>query len=151
MVEYPLSGGCHCGAVRFALLGPPQSIQHCHCENCRKISGEFTSTGAVISRALIRITGAGNLGRYRTSASFERQFCKTCSCYLFAYEDTETDLMYFAPATIDGGKHPGHQPGSESHIYLRSKCEWEQVADDLPKYQAESPDEIVSDLQRGEA
>lgn len=148
MTGFPLSGGCHCGAVRFTLFGPPSSIQHCHCESCRKISGEFTSTGAIISRRLIQIEGAENLGRYRTSPSFERQFCQTCSCYLFAYEDSEGDLMYFAPATIDGGVHPGHPSGSESHIYLRSKCVWEQVADDLPKYQAASPDEIVTGIQR---
>ena len=151
MTEYPMSGGCHCGAVRFTILAPPLSVQHCHCENCRKISGEFTSTGAIISRQFVRIEGEANLGRYRTSPSFERQFCRTCSCYLFAYEDSETDLMYFAPATIDGGRHPGHAPGTESHIYLRSKCEWEQVADDLPKYDAESPDEIVTGLQRIES
>lgn len=150
MADYPMQGGCICGAVRFTLLGPPISIQHCHCENCRKISGEFTSTGAVISRRFLLIEGAENLGGYRTSPSFERQFCRTCSCYLFAYEDSEPDLMYFAPATIDGGRHPGHPPGSESHIYLRSKCEWEQVADDLPKYDAASPDDIVTDLQRRE-
>lgn len=150
MADYPMSGGCACGAVRFTLLGPPQSIQHCHCETCRKVTGEFTATGGVISRRLIRIEGAANLSRYRSSPSFERQFCKTCSCELFAYEDSETDLMYFAPATIDGGKHPGHPEGSESHIYLRSKCEWEQVVDDLPKYEAASPDEIVTGVQRGE-
>ncbi len=150
MADYPMQGGCACGAVRFTLLGPPISIQHCHCENCRKISGEFTSTGAVISRRFLLIEGAENLGGYRTSPSFERQFCRTCSCYLFAYEDSEPDLMYFAPATIDGGRHPGHPPGSESHIYLRSKCEWELVADDLPKYDAASPDDIVTDLQRRE-
>ncbi len=108
MPTFPLSGGCHCGAVRFELLGPPLSIQHCHCENCRKISGEFTSTGAIIRRSDIRISGAENLKGYRTSPSFERQFCQTCSCYLFAYEDSEQDLLYFAPATIDGGQHPGH-------------------------------------------
>ena len=150
MAEYPMQGGCACGTVRFTLLGPPLSIQHCHCETCRKISGEFTSTGAVISRRSLVIEGADNLGRYRTSPSFERQFCRTCSCYLFAYEDSEPDLMYFAPATIDGGRHPGHPPQSESHIYLRSKCEWEQVGDDLPKYEAASPDDIVTDLQRAE-
>lgn len=62
MVDYPMQGGCACGAVRFTLLGPPISIQHCHCENCRKISGELTSTGAVISRQFLLIEGAEKLG-----------------------------------------------------------------------------------------
>jgi len=148
MSKYPMSGGCHCGAVRFQLLAPPISVQHCHCENCRKISGEFTSTGAIVRREDIRISGSENLKGYRTSPSFERKFCQTCSCYLFALEDSETDLLYFAPATIDGGRHPGHPPGSESHIYVRSKAEWEVIADGLPQYQAASPDEIVTGIQR---
>jgi hypothetical protein len=150
MTNYPLKGGCHCGSVRFELLAPPLSVQHCHCENCRKISGEFTSTGAIVRKSDIRIFGAENIGRYRTSPSFERQFCKTCSCYVFAYEDSEAELLYFAPATIDGGAHPGHAPGTESHIYVRSKAPWEIIADGLPQFDTASPDEIVTGLQRKE-
>ncbi len=107
-------------------------VQHCHCENCRKTSGEFTSTGAIIDRSQIAITGGDNLAIYRTSPSFARHFCRTCGCYLFAYEDSESNLMYFAPATLDGGRHPGHAPGTESHIYVRSKAEWEVIGDGLP-------------------
>lgn len=147
---FPMSGGCACGAVRYALLGPPTSVQHCHCEICRKMSGEFTSTGAIVDRSLIRIEGSGNLNRFRSSVSFERQFCKSCGCCLFAYEDSAPSLMYFAPATLDAGRHPGHPEGSESHIYTRSKCEWERIGDDLPCYEAASPDEIVTGLQRAE-
>lgn len=148
MTDYPLAGGCHCGALRYELLAPPLSIQHCHCENCRKISGEFTSTGAVVRRRDLRILSARGLGRYRTSPSFERQFCTTCSCCVFAYEDSESELMYFAPATLDGGVHPGHPPGTESHIYVRSKAEWEEIGDSLTQYETASPDEIVTALQR---
>ena len=148
MSRYPMAGGCVCGAVRYRLLGPPQSIQHCHCENCRKTSGEFSSTGAVIRRDLVDIEGAQNLNGYRTSPSFERKFCRTCSCYLFAYEDSEPELFYFAPATLDGGKHPGHPAGSETHIYVRSKAEWEVIGDGLPQYETSAPGEIETGLQR---
>jgi hypothetical protein len=148
--RYPLPGGCACGGVRYELLAAPISIQHCHCETCRKISGEFTSTGAVVKRTDLRIAGEDNLGSYHTSSSFRRAFCRTCSCYLFAYEDGETELMYFAPATLDGGRHPGHAPASESHIYVRSKAEWEVIGDGLPQFEAASPDEIETELQRTE-
>ena len=35
MVEktFNLSGGCHCGSVRYTIHEPPLSIQHCHCES----------------------------------------------------------------------------------------------------------------------
>jgi hypothetical protein len=150
MATFPLHGGCVCGAVRFSLLAAPQSVQHCHCENCRKTSGEFTSTGAVVSRRNLAISGGENLTAHYTSVSFRREFCRTCGCYLFAYEDSEPDLMYFAPATLDGGVHPGHPPGSECHIYVRSKAGWEVIADGLPQHEAASPDEIVTEIQRSE-
>jgi hypothetical protein len=98
----------------------------------------------------LKIEGEVNLTTYRSSSSFAEKFCKTCGCHLFAYEDSQPDLMYFAPATIDGGLHPGHPPNKESHIYVGSKAEWEQLADGLPKYDTSSPDEIITTVQRTE-
>lgn len=150
MPEFPLHGGCLCGAVRYRLKAAPRSIQHCHCEICRKTTGEFTATGAVIARDQIEITGAGNLTRYLSSPSFERQFCRTCGGHLFAYEATEPKLMYFAPATLDGGAHPGHAPETECHMYVRSKAGWEVIGDGLPQYETTCPEDIITDLQRQE-
>jgi hypothetical protein len=56
--------------------------------------------------------------------------------------------MYFFPATLDGGVHPGHPAGKECHIYVGSRSEWEHLSDELPKYDTTSPDEIISDMQR---
>lgn len=143
-----MSGGCACGCVRYKLLAAPLSVQHCHCEICRKSSGVFVSSGAVVQKKDIEILGAENLSSFRTSKSFARQFCSICGGRLFAYEDSEAHLMYFSPATLDGGKHPGHPAESESHIYVRSKAEWETIGDGLPQFETASPDEIMTDLQR---
>ena len=148
MTRFPVQGGCHCGAVRYTLLGPAMSVQHCHCSRCRKLSGGLTRSGAVVARADIRIESTENLTRYRSSPSFTSEFCKTCGCPLFAYEDSEPKLMYFAFGTLDGGVHPGHPAGKEAHIYVASKAEWEQIQDDLPKYDTSSPDEIITELQQ---
>ena len=34
-----LTGGCQCGAIRFALSKPPAKISICHCRMCQKASG----------------------------------------------------------------------------------------------------------------
>jgi hypothetical protein len=34
-----LTGGCQCGAIRFAITAPPAKISICHCRMCQKASG----------------------------------------------------------------------------------------------------------------
>jgi hypothetical protein len=148
MTKFPVQGGCHCGAVRYTLLAPAMSVQHCHCLRCRKLSGGLIVSGAVIARADIRIESTENLTTYRSSPSFARKFCKTCGCPLFEYEDSEPRLMYLLPGTLDGGVHPGHPAGKEAHIYVGSKAEWNQIGDDLPTYDTSCPDDIITELQR---
>lgn len=148
MTSFPIEGGCHCRAVRYTQLASALSVQHCHCARCRKLYGQLFASGGVIRRADLRISGADNLAKYRTSSSFENHFCRTCGCHLFAYEDSEPELMYYFPATLDGGKHPGHAASKESHIYAGSKAEWETIAGSLPQYETTSPDEIITGVQK---
>jgi hypothetical protein len=135
--------------VRFTQRAAALSVQHCHCARCRKLYGQLSAAGAVIDRSDIEITGTANLVSYRTSSTFENLFCGTCGCHLFAYEDSEPRLMYFFPATLDGGVHPGHPADKESHIYVGSKAVWDTVSGSLPKYDTTSPDEIITGTQRG--
>jgi hypothetical protein len=150
MTDFPLHGGCSCGSVRFELLGAPLSVQHCHCETCRKLTGTFFASGAVVRKADVKIGGAENLTGYRSSPSFERLFCRVCGGQLFSYEDSEDEVMYLSVAAIDGGKYPGHPPGSESHIYAGSKAEWETIGGGLPQYEKSAPGEIITKQQRSE-
>ena len=150
MSEQPfkLSGGCHCGSVRYTLQEPPLSVQHCHCENCRKMSGSFGQTGGIMRKDKVSIEGDENLTIYRTSESFEQHFCRTCGCDLFSYDDDETDLFYVHVTTLDGGVNPGHSREMESHTYMGSKAEWEHVSDAIPQFEKEGPGEIITAAQR---
>jgi hypothetical protein len=147
---FKLSGGCHCGAVRYTLHAPPLSVQHCHCETCRKTSGCLYATGGVMRRDKVKIEGMENLTRYRTSSSMEQQFCRTCGCNLFAYDDNEATLFYVDLPTLDGGVDPGHPRDMESHIYMSSRAEWEHVSEVIPHYEADGPGEIITEVQKTE-
>ncbi len=146
-----LSGGCHCGAVRYTLLAPPLSVGHCHCEDCRKTTGSLYQSGGVMRRDMVEINGAENLTRYRTSPSFEQQFCRICGCNLFAYDDDETTLFYVDVPTLDGGVDPGHPRDREYHGYMRSRAEWEHVSDAIPHFEKDVPGEIITAIQKPEA
>ena len=146
-MPFPVQGGCHCGAVRYTLLAPALSVQHCHCSRCRKF-GQLSRSGAVVRRSDVRIEPTDNLTSYYSSPSFCGQFCKTCGSHLFAYEESEPILMYVSPATLDGGVHPGHPPDKESHIYVGSKAEWDTLGEGIARFEADSPDEIITQVQR---
>jgi hypothetical protein len=148
MPQFPLEGGCHCRNVRYRLLEPALSVQHCHCERCRKIYSAMFGTGAVVRRQAIEIKGEEHLRGYRSSPSLLSRFCGNCGCHLFSYEESEADIMYLLPATLDGGAHPGHPADKESHTFMRSMAIWDRTADDLPKYQTTSPDEIITGIQK---
>lgn len=41
-----ITGGCMCGAVRYAVHGPLRNVITCHCEQCRRSSGHFVAATA---------------------------------------------------------------------------------------------------------
>ena len=148
---YKLSGGCRCDAVRYTMLEPPLSVQHCHCQSCRKVSGCLYQTAGVVRREKVVIEGKENLKKYRYTESFERQFCRTCGCGLFGYDDNDEVYFYVHLPTLDGGVDPGHPKDMESHTYMGERAEWEFVSDELPHFEKEGPGEIITAIQRNES
>ncbi len=131
-------GGCLCGAVRYTLHAPAKEVWHCHCEMCRKAWGALFSTTALVGRDdITNNQGQDNLTTYKSSPAIARHFCRTCGCDLFADLVDELECRLFAPATLDGGVHPGHPEDKESHIYVGSKAGWETISDGLPQFETE--------------
>ncbi len=149
--SFPMSGGCLCGAVRYVLLGAVRSVEHCHCSMCRRVHGAFFLSAALVDSDRLRIErGADKLTTFVSSEGLRRQFCRTCGCPLFLLQVDAPDVMYFAAATLDGGKHPGHPKDMECHIYVGSKAQWEVIADDLPKFDVEAEGMgIIAPIVRG--
>ena len=75
------SGGCLCGAVRFAIPVPEARFSVCHCSMCRRWSaGPFMS---VHCPGNVTFTEDEGLSWYRGSPWAERGFCSKCGTSLF--------------------------------------------------------------------
>ena len=75
------TGHCLCGAITFAIDGPVRDILHCHCENCRRISGNFVA-GTSCETADLTISGDDHLRWY--DLGYARYgFCGDCGSQLF--------------------------------------------------------------------
>lgn len=72
-----LSGGCQCGAVRFALSAPPTKVSICHCRMCQKAVGAPFASFAEIERSDFAWT-RGQPATFRSSSIAERGFCRDC-------------------------------------------------------------------------
>ena len=72
-----LTGGCQCGAVRFALSAPPPKVSICHCRMCQKASGAPFASFADIEHADFAWT-KGKPAAFKSSSIAERDFCRDC-------------------------------------------------------------------------
>lgn len=71
------TGGCQCGAVRYAISGPLERPSICHCRMCQKAFGSFFAPLVTATLTDFEIT-RGELAIFRSSDPVERGFCRDC-------------------------------------------------------------------------
>ena len=72
-----LTGGCQCGAVRFALKAVPNRVSICHCRMCQKAAGAPFASFADIERTDFAWT-KGKPAAFKSSSIAMRDFCADC-------------------------------------------------------------------------
>ena len=53
--QFPVEGGCQCGAVRYRLLGAPLTAYLCHCKDCQRLGGSAFSLSMPVAREHIEL------------------------------------------------------------------------------------------------
>jgi len=80
------TGGCQCGAVRYALYTTPEGSV-CHCRMCQKAVGGPFAALAKLPKADIAWT-RGTPAAFRSSSAAWRDFCAACGTPLtFRFPD----------------------------------------------------------------
>jgi hypothetical protein len=106
-----MTGGCQCGAIRYALSEAPTEASICHCRMCQKAFGSYFAPLAGVPVVAFTVT-RGSLAIFKSSDQAERGFCRDCgtpltfryverpriSVSLGSLDDPETVL----PAAQDG-------------------------------------------------
>jgi hypothetical protein len=72
-----LTGGCQCGAVRYAIYAMPEGFSICHCRMCQKaVGGPFAAY--VPNKAADFDWTRGTPGMFASSSIATRGFCRDC-------------------------------------------------------------------------
>jgi hypothetical protein len=127
-----LTGGCACGAVRFAIDAPLGRAAYCHCTRCQRRTGTAASANASIAPGSLRITsGEDRIGAWEPDGGWAKLFCRDCSGALFSRDPARPEVMGVRLGTIDGD--PGVRP--TGHQFAAYAAPWEPIPDDgLPRW-----------------
>ncbi len=123
-----VTGGCLCGAVRYAVAGQMRPVIFCHCEQCRRTSGHHVAATACRPDD-IDVADDGGLTWYRSSDEADRGFCRRCGSNLF-YRPRHRDWLSIMAGTLDTPTGLD----ATAHIFVDSKSDYYTISDGLPQH-----------------
>jgi hypothetical protein len=124
------TGGCLCGAIRFALHGPLPAVGMCHCSKCRRVSG--AGSNAILNLRAERfewLAGEDHWREFRTPSNWGSFFCPTCGSPT-PHRLSDGKRVLVPAGTLD--EDPG--PAVLGHIFVGSKASWDVIGDDAPQF-----------------
>jgi hypothetical protein len=130
-----ITGGCHCGAIRYQAEG--QTITHalCHCTDCRRHAGAPMVGWTMYPKDAVKVT-KGTPKVYASSANGRRHFCPKCGTGLF-YENAE-----ILPGIVDIQSATSDDPATvppHAHIQVADRIAWMERAHELPAFDRYPP------------
>ena len=132
-----LTGGCHCGALRYSVAGEPQHVSLCHCSDCRKNAGAPMVAWAGFSEEQLTVE-QGELTTHNSSGAAMRSFCPRCGTGLF-YRNAE-----LLPGIVDVQSVTFDEPGAvppQIHVQMAESIDWMAGQDQLPRFERYPPPE----------
>ena len=126
-------GGCLCGAVRYRIGGPIESVVHCHCVMCRRASGAPVATWITVPDRALTVT-KGTPAIYRSSDHGQRGFCAACGGQLTFRSARRPGEVDVTLGTLDD---PGGL-AAQYHIWTSSRLPAIHIDEHLPAHETSS-------------
>lgn len=131
----PITGGCHCGAIRYEVEGEALTHALCHCSDCRRHAGAPMVGWTMYPASALKVT-KGTPRLYSSSENGRRQFCPDCGTGLFyVNEAVLPGLIDIQSATYDD---PNAVP-PRLHIQTAERLPWMTRLDALPAFERYPP------------
>ena len=127
----PITGGCHCGTIRYQAEGDPLNHSLCHWSDCRRHAGAPMVGWTMYPATAVTVT-QGRPKIYESSANGRRHFCADCGTGLF-YTNAEIlpGIIDVQSATYDD---PDAVP-AQAHIQVADRIRWMEHAHELPAFE----------------
>jgi hypothetical protein len=127
-----LTGGCQCGAIRFACDRQPENVHVCHCRMCQKAVGGPFAVICPVLKTHFRVT-RGEISWFRSSDLARRGFCRNCGTPMIFDYPEYPDIGVLAGCFDDpSAVPPVIQYGNESRV--RWFAHLTELPGDAPTY-----------------
>lgn len=124
--QFPVEGGCQCGAVRYRITAPPLAVYNCHCTDCRRFSGATHSMSMPTKKAAFEHL-KGEVTPYNKPADSGRTVpmmsCAICGTKVWNEPQATPDILVIKAGTLDDMSWA--QP--VGNIWTDSKVPWVEV------------------------
>jgi len=130
-------GSCLCGGVRFEVTEPFERVSHCHCTNCKKLSGGTGTVSGRVRSDAIRILAGDELVRtFQPAEGTAKTFCSECGSNLFGAGWPRSEHTSVRLSALE----EPYVGRIGSHIFVRSLAPWEVLPDDgAERYEVRAP------------
>jgi hypothetical protein len=140
--EFPVAGGCQCGAVRYELSGSPLAVYNCHCKDCQRFSGGTHTMSMVTPRALLRLT-RGTLRPQEKVAQSGRiavmMRCADCGALIWNEPLSAPELRILKPGTLDDMSWAV----PVGNIWIASRVPFAEIDETLINFEGQPPSREV--------
>lgn len=131
-----ISGECFCGEIQYQVNGKLRDARSCHCSRCRKAFSSQASAYALVEPDEFEwLQGDNLLTSYVGGQGFGLQFCRVCGSTLCGIYNGAIHGVTLGCINGDPPVELGR------HIYVGSKASWETIADGVPQYQENMPED----------
>jgi hypothetical protein len=133
----PLTGGCLCAEVRFAVTAEPRGLVYCHCKRCQRRTGTAFAASAIVPPRSVTVTkGREQVRTYKPEAGFHKQFCGRCGSQLFTVDPADGYVWAVRFGALDD---PPALPVL-AHQFVAYAARWHPLPDDgAPRFDDRMP------------
>ncbi len=98
-MTHSLSGGCHCGGVRYEAVVENNEAYYCHCRMCQRSFGNIFATFFNLPKASVKWTTQPPK-YFHSSKIAQRGFCGECGTPL-SFEFHDSEYMDLSVGSLD--------------------------------------------------
>lgn len=99
-----MTGGCHCGAIRFEVSAEPVGTAHCFCTDCQKLTGTQMTTNVLVPKSAFKVT-KGEPAMYSATGDsgkpVNRFFCRDCGSPLWGEPEVIAGVAVVRAGALD--------------------------------------------------